>query len=136
MNKEVRGFGIMRVLFFIIMTYLEKLKSPKWQKKRLEILERDNFSCKCCKNADSTLHVHHIKYIANTEPWEYDNDSLVSLCEMCHNEITWQKKELKRIIDEEFIFVCEITELRLLILKIKNFSPYQIEKLVKSINNE
>ena len=35
------------------MGYSEKLKDPRWQKKRLEILERDNFRCQYCgdKNA-------------------------------------------------------------------------------------
>jgi len=27
------------------LTYSEKLKDPRWQKKRLEILSRDNFTC-------------------------------------------------------------------------------------------
>lgn len=27
------------------MTYAEKLKDPRWQKKRLRILERDAFAC-------------------------------------------------------------------------------------------
>lgn len=118
------------------MNYLEKLKSPKWQKKRLEILERDNFSCRCCGNSESSLHVHHTKYIVNTDPWDYKNKLLITLCENCHSEVTWQKKEAKRIIDEEFIYVCEITELRLLLLKIKDFNPYQLDQLVKSIKNE
>lgn len=30
------------------MTYQEKLQLPEWQKKRIEILERDNYSCKKC----------------------------------------------------------------------------------------
>jgi 5-methylcytosine-specific restriction endonuclease McrA len=29
-------------------TYSELLKSPKWQKKRLEIMSRDKFTCKKC----------------------------------------------------------------------------------------
>jgi len=118
------------------MTYIEKLKSPKWQKKRLEILERDNFSCKCCGDSESSLHVHHTKYLANTDPWEYENDSLVTLCEMCHTEVTWQKKEVKRIIDEEFIYVVHVTELRLLLLKLKNMDPFSIRELANSIDYE
>jgi hypothetical protein len=118
------------------MTYFEKLKSPKWQKKRLEILERDDFSCQNCGDSESSLHVHHTKYIANTDPWEYENDSLVTLCEICHTEITWLKKEVKRIIDEDFVFVEYITELHLLLLKIKNMNPYKLDQLVKSINHE
>lgn len=29
-------------------TYKENLKNPKWQKKRLKILKRDDFKCRCC----------------------------------------------------------------------------------------
>jgi hypothetical protein len=31
------------------------------------------------------LHVHHTYYILDRLPWEYDNDSLVTLCNNCHN---------------------------------------------------
>jgi hypothetical protein len=66
-------------------TYSEKLKDPRWQKKRLEILERDGWKCMCCGDKDNTLHVHHIFYIPNTEPWEIHNGFLITLCETCHN---------------------------------------------------
>jgi len=117
------------------MTYSEKLKSPHWQKKRLEILQRDNFSCQCCGDKESSLHVHHTKYIANTDPWEYDNDSLVTLCENCHSEVTFKKREIKNLIDEEFIYPDFLDELYTLLLKVKKMTPYDIDKLVNSINN-
>jgi hypothetical protein len=65
------------------MKYSDKLKSPKWQKKRLEILNRDNFTCRMCGSEDKTLHIHHLEYY-NCEPWEYDNRLLITLCENCH----------------------------------------------------
>jgi len=34
------------------MTYAEQLKSPKWQKKRLNIMERDQFRCQDCGSID------------------------------------------------------------------------------------
>ena len=64
------------------MKYSEKLKDPRWQKKRLEILERDKFTCKECGDTKTTLHVHHEAYKGN--PWEADNDSLKTICEHCH----------------------------------------------------
>lgn len=42
--------------------YSEKLKDPRWQKKRLEILNRDEFACRFCGDNKSTLNVHHISY--------------------------------------------------------------------------
>ncbi len=64
------------------MTYAEKLKDPRWQKKRLKILERDNFTCQGCGNTKKTLHVHHMKY--DKEPWLIDDESLTTLCDSCH----------------------------------------------------
>ena len=68
------------------MTYQEKLKDPRWQKKRLEVLERDNWCCKNCGDYESTLHVHHKVYEKNKAPWDYENVMLESLCEDCHKK--------------------------------------------------
>jgi hypothetical protein len=65
-------------------TYSEKLKDPRWQKKRLEILSRDEWTCTSCGGSKTTLHVHHKYYTYGNEPWEYDNDVLITLCEHCH----------------------------------------------------
>lgn len=64
------------------MTYLEKLKDPRWQKKRLEILNRDEFRCVHCSDTETTLHVHHKKY--TNEPWDAPNKDLETVCEHCH----------------------------------------------------
>lgn len=77
------------------MTYQEKLQHPKWQKKRLEILERDDFTCRICQSKDKTLHVHHGFYHKNTDPWDYDNDLLWTLCEICHEETEYHLYHLK-----------------------------------------
>ena len=74
-------------------TYQEKLKDPRWQKKRLEVLERDNWSCQICSGTEETLHVHHRRYVAGRSPWEYHNDDLVSLCEDCHEHERECRKE-------------------------------------------
>ena len=65
-------------------TYAEKLKDPRWQKKRLEILERDNWSCRYCGDDTSTLYAHHIIYFSGTEPWDYDCKNIITLCDKCH----------------------------------------------------
>ena len=68
--------------------YSEQFKDPRWQKKRLEVLERDNWKCQMCSATEKTLHVHHHLYIKGRKIWEYDNRMLVSLCEECHAEIS------------------------------------------------
>lgn len=65
-------------------TYSEKLKDPRWQKKRLKILERDQFSCRFCGDEDSTLHIHHISY--NNNPWDVPDLLLITLCKGCHKK--------------------------------------------------
>ena len=68
------------------MTYQKKLKDPRWQKKRLEILERDEWTCQNCYDMESTLHIHHKVYNKGKEPWDIENDFLVTLCSECHEE--------------------------------------------------
>lgn len=62
--------------------YAEKLRDPRWQRKRLKILERDEWRCSHCHDDQSSLQVHHKKY--HGDPWEASNDDLETLCEHCH----------------------------------------------------
>lgn len=64
--------------------YWELLKDPRWQRKRLEVLESEDFTCQACGSADKTLHVHHRIYRKGHMPWEYGPDELACLCEDCH----------------------------------------------------
>lgn len=77
------------------MTYAEKLKDPRWQKKRLEIFERDNWQCVICKNDSNTLHVHHISYEYGVEPWDYENINFKTLCDKCHKDEEFCKPYVK-----------------------------------------
>ncbi len=67
--------------------YAAKYKHPNWQKKRLEILSRDNFKCLGCDDGNKTLNVHHRIYITGREPWDYHESLLATLCEDCHKDI-------------------------------------------------
>jgi HNH endonuclease len=65
-------------------SYSELLKDPRWQRRRLEILNRSNFSCERCDSSVKTLNVHHRIYRKGAKPWEYEDSELVSLCVECH----------------------------------------------------
>lgn len=65
-------------------SYADKLKDPLWLAKRREILERDNFTCQSCGDQDGIMQVHHEFYFDNTEPYDYPNSALVTLCKGCH----------------------------------------------------
>lgn len=67
------------------MTYSQKLRDPRWQKKRLQILQRDGWRCKACGSSSKNLQVHHL-YYAKLDPWEYPDIVYQTLCEDCHNE--------------------------------------------------
>jgi len=72
------------------MTYEEQLNHPFWQRKRLEIFQRDDFTCLDCGNKDRQLHVHHGYYERRKTKmmaWEYDNDTMHTLCDECHNKM-------------------------------------------------
>jgi DEAD/DEAH box helicase domain-containing protein len=67
---------------------------PNWQQQRQTVLERDNFRCRTCGAAGSTLlHVHHIRPFREYGymPGENENyrlankaDNLITLCPSCH----------------------------------------------------
>jgi hypothetical protein len=78
------------------MDYAEKLKDPRWQKKRLEILNRDHWTCKYCGEKERTLHVHHLFYFKDKDPWEVNNGFLVTLCEGCHLPDNEEPKDWRR----------------------------------------
>lgn len=98
------------------MDYSEKLKDPRWQKKRLKILERDEFTCQICFDSKSTIHIHHRRYVVGKDPWEIPDRALVSLCEICHESEQDMIKDacacLVEIIRERFLSesIFEITE--------------------------
>ena len=96
------------------MTYAEKLLDPFWKTKRHWIIRRDNFKCvKCAKTKVDfslkvtsvirdgkvidiseafhlipehrlDLNVHHKYYREGLDPWEYNDEALITLCPECH----------------------------------------------------
>ena len=118
------------------MDYKEKFKDPRWQKKRLEILERDEWCCRICFDDKSTLNVHHRYYIKNRAPWEYKLCELVTLCEKCHKKETLLKKENIGFIFNELslcFFQEDIERLELGLLN-SNFG-YPSEVIAEMIKN-
>lgn len=66
------------------LSYSDLLRDPRWQRKRLEVMQRANFTCEHCGRTDRTLNVHHPRYVAGRKPWEYETTELRCLCEPCH----------------------------------------------------
>ena len=80
------------------MNYQELLKSPEWQRKRLNIFNRDDWSCKSCGDTKNQLHAHHIYYEKNLKPWEYDDECIVTLCDSCHQDIHSEINKISALI--------------------------------------
>lgn len=80
------------------LTYSEQLKSPHWQRKRLEVLNAADWTCSCCGGKETTLHVHHRHYVKGRMAWEYEEHELAVLCEPCHAEEHEQRELLDTIL--------------------------------------
>ena len=88
-------------------TYAEKLRDPRWQRRRLEILNRSSFTCEVCEASDKTLNVHHRLYRKGAEPWEYADDELQALCEECHEAHHALEAVLKKALAKLNIYELE-----------------------------
>ena len=86
--------------FDVMKTYAEKLRDPRWQKKRLEIMSRDSFTCRYCGDKEKTLNVHHKFYRKAKSPWDYDDECYVTLCEDCH-------KRAEKLKEDALSLLCE-----------------------------
>lgn len=83
------------------MTYKEKLLDPRWQKKRLEIFNRDGFSCWWCGDKETTLHLHHEAY-SGSNPWEAPDYCLITICAECHDVEHYPLTALEKILIDSF----------------------------------
>jgi hypothetical protein len=80
------------------MTYGEQLKHPNWQRKRLEALEAAEFKCEACLDGETTLHVHHKRYVKGRMAWEYEIGELAVLCEDCHSSAHEADEQFKAVL--------------------------------------
>lgn len=80
--------------------YSEKLRDPRWQKKRLEVFNRDSFSCTLCGCSTVELQVHHLKYYRN--PWDVEIEHLKTLCKLCHEFSEAIKDQPLSVVSAEF----------------------------------
>ena len=97
-------------------SYSDKLKDPRWQKKRLEVLQSAGFRCESCFTIEDALNVHHIYYEKDRAPWDYSDDAYLVLCDKCHKRWHNLKFGLDRAlcmmtIDQLHDIVSMVTEL-------------------------
>lgn len=80
------------------LTYGEQLRHPMWQRLRLERLQAAGWKCQACGGAETSLHVHHRRYIKGRMAWEYPAENFTVLCEPCHAEAHEMRDELMAIL--------------------------------------
>lgn len=80
--------------------FWEKYRHPKWQKRRLEMLESAGYCCQQCSAEDKTLHVHHRRYFRGRDPWDYPDELLKVLCQECHQEVSEILDSFKSLLAE------------------------------------
>lgn len=81
------------------MNYIEQIKDPRWQRKRLEAMQADRFTCQICFHSDKPLNVHHKRYIEGAKAWEYETNELITLCEDCHKKVHRDEKKTEIMIN-------------------------------------
>ena len=124
------------------MQYSDKLKNPQWQKKRLEILQRDEWTCRWCGEKEVSLHVHHVKYKKGKQPWESDNNDLITVCEYCHESEHLYRLEAENSLINELKKYNHsfITEYMIFLHVIETMTPYPVDVILniieKTICNE
>lgn len=107
--------------------FQRQLSDPRWQKKRLQILERDEWTCQTCGDTEATLTVHHksYRYIDGkfADVWDYDDRHLITLCQECHSDEEEALSELQNVAFYRLRDACDSAETIDFLLR-------QIEKLV------
>lgn len=87
-------------------SYAELLLDPRWILRKTQVLQRDHYQCQWCDDHEygmqGELHVHHKKYYDDWRmPWDYQDEDLITLCDICHTlfhqrDNAVKKKELER----------------------------------------
>ena len=79
--------------------YKLQLQDNNWKQKRVEILKRDDKECQMCMSKKN-VHVHHKKYIQGRKVWEYENNYLITVCELCHAKHHKKPKLTKKVKED------------------------------------
>lgn len=67
-------------------------RSKEYKKWRINILQRDNYTCQHCHETSEILDVHHIKPILTHPELALELDNGLSLCKTCHIKVHSKNK--------------------------------------------
>ncbi len=115
------------------MTYSEKLKDPRWQKLRLEVMQRDEFTCCHCGDRTTTLNVHHLRYHKN--PWDTPLEELITLCNFCHLSAEHAKDWFNRSIADHDSYNC-LMKLLGLLSDLNREEKIKVHQILRDLSNK
>ena len=68
------------------------------EKKRQEIFKRDSLTCQACQTTQGSLRLYSRRFLPATDPWNYPDKLLVTLCDSClHYEADNQQRVLRML---------------------------------------
>lgn len=95
-----------------MIDYKEQMNDPRWVERSREIMKRDNFTCQLCGKNHVRLNVHHIRYIKGKDYWDYPDELLMTVCEICHAKIHG-KYSPKKSFKETVFYNCLFSDKRI-----------------------
>lgn len=82
--------------------FLNQYKTKEWYETSKRIKARDHNTCQMCGRNDRPLSVHH-RYYGKNGSLKVPDDALITLCDSCHEQETYDKgglyEHVKRLID-------------------------------------
>ncbi len=82
--------------------------TPMWQRKKARCLAKANYECSACGDSETVLHAHHTVYPKGKKVYEVSDESLMCLCEPCHDLVTDAVNELRK---ESLIYINQCIEI-------------------------
>ena len=83
----------------------------------------------CGINGDSDqLHVHHLRYNRNAEPWEYDLADVSVLCPDCHAEIHATEDQWRNLIRSSPSWIA--IDFRMLADELQHLDPHEVKSVL------
>jgi 5-methylcytosine-specific restriction endonuclease McrA len=119
------------------MDFIEQYKHPKWQKKRLEVLQKADYKCEQCGDGDSMLHVHHGYYKKGCNVWDYHIKTLWCLCGHCHRDWEFGKNHIYHAISKVSLDLDGVNDIMdFLNTLIEDDRLYTEDELIKEVGHE
>lgn len=98
------GFFILnQKLANMALSWREQMNDQRWIEKSEKIKQRDEYKCLVCNSNEHYIEVHHLYYMPGMLAWEYDDESLVTICRKHHEQLTYDMPKVSGLIAFEVL---------------------------------